>query len=127
MSNLNDNVRIDKYLWSVRLFKTRSLAAEACKKNRVLINDVTVKSSRVIKVGTEFSIKQPPIIKSYRIIQTLGKRVGAKLVADYLEDITSADELEKLELIKNSYSGIRDRGAGRPTKRDRRDIKKFIE
>jgi len=125
MSDLNDNVRIDKYIWAVRLFKTRSIAAEACKKGRVLINGITVKSSRTLKVGAEFSIKQPPIIRSYRVKQTLSKRVGAKLVENYLEEITSADELEKLEIIKIANSGIRDRGTGRPTKRDRRDINDF--
>ncbi len=118
----NNSVRIDKYLWAVRLFKTRSQAAEACKKGKVLINELPVKPSREIKQNELFELKKSPVVYKYRVKQLLKNRVGAKLVADYLEDLTPPDELYKLDVEKNMPYFKRDKGTGRPTKKDRRDI-----
>ncbi len=118
-------VRIDKFLWAVRLYKTRSQAAEACKNGRILINDQPVKSSRIINKGDVFLLKKPPIIYIYKVKELLNNRVGAKLVADYLEDLTSEEELLKLELNSQTAYVKRDRGTGRPTKKERRDIDKL--
>ncbi len=118
----NNSVRIDKYLWAVRLFKTRSQAAEACKKGKVLINELPVKPSREIKQNELFELKKSPVVYKYRVKQLLKNRVGAKLVADYLEDLTPADELYKLDVEKNMPYFKREKGTGRPTKKDRRDI-----
>ncbi|MBN1252336.1 MAG: RNA-binding S4 domain-containing protein [Bacteroidales bacterium] len=120
-----DSVRIDKYLWSVRLFKTRSLAAEACKKERVLMNSYPLKSSRIIKVGDVFEVKINPVIYKYRVKELLHNRVGAKLVENYLEDLTDKVELENILLNSKMTYLKRDRGTGRPTKKDRREIEKL--
>ena len=120
--NLTENVRIDKFLWAVRLFKTRSLAAEACKKGRITIDDQPVKSSRLIRRGDIVSIKVPPAVKSYKILDLSEKRMGAKLVPGYLEDITPKEELDMLEIARMTQKLSRPRGTGRPTKKDRRDL-----
>lgn len=120
--NLTESVRIDKYLWAVRLFKTRSLAAEACKKGRVIIDEQPVKSSRVIRRGDKVSIKEPPAVKTYKILDLSEKRMGAKLVPGYLEDITPKEELDLLEMARMTQKLSRPRGTGRPTKKDRRDL-----
>ncbi len=119
--------RADKFLWSVRLFKTRSIAAEACKKKQVTLGDTFVKSSRMLKEGDEFKIKHPPVHKVYKIKQILHKRVGAKLVSDYLTEITPQEYLDTLDVINKNTALQRDRGTGRPTKKDRRDLKGFFE
>ena len=113
--------RIDKYLWSVRVFKTRALASEACKKNRVLINDMNVKPSRSVAVGEVIQVKKPPVNYYYKVVDPIQKRVGAKLVADAMEDVTPQEELDKLTM-KDDFFVTRDRGAGRPTKQERRDL-----
>ncbi len=116
-------IRIDKYLWAVRLFKTRSVASEECRKGRVFIDDVAVKPSRIISIGDIFTLKRMPVTYRYKIIKPLEKRVSAKLVPEYLEDITPPEELIKLQIAKSGTSfGKRQRGAGRPTKRERREI-----
>lgn len=120
-------MRIDKYLWSVRLFKTRSLATEACRKGQVLIDNQPVKPSREIKEEQIFELKSPPIIRKYKVIQLLKSRVGAKLVPEHLEEITPEEELLKLETIKNYQFAMRKKGAGRPTKKERRDIDKYLD
>lgn len=120
-----NDVRIDKYLWAVRLYKTRSQATDACKSGKILINEQPVKSSRIINKGDIFMLKRPPIIYIYKVKEILSNRVGAKLVADYLEDLTSEEELQKLEMNSQSVFVKRDRGAGRPTKKERRDIDKL--
>ena len=117
-----DNLRIDKWLWAVRIFKTRSQAADACKKGKVLIDDVQVKPSRLIKVGEIVYIKRPPVTYQFKIIGLLGKRQSAKIVIDYVEDITSEEEKLKLDYKKFEGFELRDRGVGRPTKRERRLI-----
>lgn len=119
-------MRIDKYLWCVRLFKTRNLAAEACKTGKVLINQFSVKPSREIKAGDVFEIKRPPIVRRYEVLEVLNRRVGAKLVSDYLKDSTPVAELQKLENSKLEFYPKRERGAGRPTKKERRDLTDFF-
>ncbi len=118
----SNSVRIDKFLWAVRLFKTRSQAAEACKKAKVLINNMPVKPSREINTGDVFELKKSPVLYKYRIKELLKNRVGAKLVTNYLEDITPPEELIKLEIDKNMPYLKREAGSGRPTKKERRDI-----
>ncbi len=124
---MEDNlIRIDKFLWSVRVYATRSLATEESKKGRITIGDVAVKPSRVVKIGEVIQVRKNPVTYSYRVKELLGKRVGAKLVADYIEDITPAEELQKLDPDHGGSLYMRDRGAGRPTKKDRRDIDRVI-
>ena len=120
-------MRIDKYLWTVRLFKTRNVAADACKSGKVLINETTLKPSREVKPGVEFQIKRPPLIYSYKIKEFPKSRVGAKLVPDYLEDLTPQEELNKLEHIKGGMQSIREKGSGRQTKKDRRTIDGYFD
>jgi ribosome-associated heat shock protein Hsp15 len=115
-------IRIDKFLWSVRVYATRSIATEECKKGRVTIGGIAVKPARVVKAGEVILVRKNPVTYSYRIIELLGKRVGAKLVPSYVQDITPAEELQKLDVNNGGALFTRDRGAGRPTKKDRRDI-----
>ncbi len=119
------NIRIDKWLWAVRLFKTRSLSAEACRKGKVTIDDLQVKPSRTLKEGDIIKLRRPPAIFTYRVKELVGKRQPAKMVDLFLEDLTPEEEKEK-SMHKNLvvFSG-RDRGAGRPTKKERRIIDKF--
>lgn len=120
-------VRVDKWLWAVRLFKTRSIATEACKKGKILINNSPVKPSRTIKIGDIISIKQNPILYSFKVVALLQNRIGPKLVADFREDVTTPDQLELIELGKIAAQTNRARGTGRPTKKERRDIDDFFE
>lgn len=121
-------MRIDKFLFCVRLFKTRSQAADACGRGRILVNGVAVKPAREVKEGDEVSVKANPVFRSYRILELLKSRVGAAKVPLYITETTSQDDLLKLKLMSDmarvSY-GVRDRGAGRPTKKDRREIDRF--
>ncbi len=124
---MDESIRIDKWLWSVRVYATRSLATEECKKGRVSIGGLVVKPSRVVKVGETILVRNKSPDFSYKVIELLGKRVGAKLVPTYMADLTSEEELRKLD---ENYGGAlftRDRGAGRPTKKDRRDIGKVTD
>ena len=118
--------RIDKWMWATRIFKTRTIAAEACKKGRVSINGSQVKASRTIKVGDVIQVKKSPITYSFKVLQTIEKRVGAKLVPEYMENVTTPDQYEILELSKVSGFVDRARGAGRPTKKDRRSLEEFV-
>lgn len=120
-------VRIDKWLWAVRLFKTRSLATEACKKGKILINDTAVKPSRTIKIGDIIGIKQNPVLYSFKVLGLIQNRINAKLVLEYREDVTTPDQLELIELGKIAAQSGRARGAGRPTKKERREIDDFFE
>lgn len=115
-------MRIDKWLWAVRLFKTRSIASEACKKNRVLINNSPVKPSKNIEVGEIIEVKNPPIIKSYKVIGIIGKRVSAKLAVENYENLTNEEEITRLKAVSNSTYIYREKGSGRPTKKERRII-----
>ncbi|MDD4610290.1 MAG: RNA-binding S4 domain-containing protein [Bacteroidaceae bacterium] len=119
--------RADKLLWAVRLYKTRSLAAEACKKGRVKINGALAKSSKSIKNGDIIEVKKSPITYSYKILNVIEKRVGAKLIPEILEDITPKEQYELLEMTKISGFVDRERGMGRPTKRERRKIDNFTQ
>lgn len=123
----HSGVRIDKFLWSVRLFKTRSLASEACKKGRVSIDKMPVKSSRMIKTGDLIDIRVPPITRTYKVLDLAEKRMGAKLTPAYIKDVTTADQLEMLEMAKLASGTQRSKGLGRPTKKDRRDIERLSQ
>lgn len=119
-------VRADKFVWAVRLAKTRSDAADALKGGKVLVNGSQVKASRDIEVGDVLGVKRMPALFSFRVIALTDKRVGAKLVPTLLEDITPTGERDKLELARLSTVGERERGSGRPTKRDRRELEDFL-
>lgn len=125
----NDNrvARVDKWLWAVRLFKTRSQAAEACKKGQVAINNSTVKPARTVKAGDTVSVKKAPVNYSFRVLQAIEKRVGAKLVAEMMQNVTSPDQYELLEMNRISGFLDRQRGAGRPTKKERRHLDDFMD
>jgi len=116
------DIRIDKYVWAVRLYKTRSVGAEAVKAGQVLVNDHPVKPAQTIGIGDVLKIKRNPIWRKYKVKQLLKNRVGAKLVDQYIDDITDPEEIEKLEMIKLMPGYDRKKGAGRPTKKERRDI-----
>lgn len=124
---IKGEVRIDKWLWAVRLFKTRSIAIEACKKGRITIKGVAIKPSRMIKVGDIIEVRRPPVIYSFEVLNLTENRMGAKLVPDFMKDITPASQLEILEISKVSGFVDRARGTGRPTKKDRRDLEQFTE
>ena len=116
---MSKTVRIDKYLWAIRVYKTRSLASEACRKGRVMIDEMPAKPSKVVKAGEVIQVKKMPIVYSYRILDPIEKRVGSKIVDNYVKNITPEEELHKLELQDDFYTK-RNRGAGRPTKKERR-------
>lgn len=121
-----DEVRIDKWLWSVRIFKTRTVASEACKKGRVMIGDLSVKPARIIRVGEIVQVRKPPVTYSFKVLALSDKRMGAKLVPQFMENVTPSDQYELLELKKISGFVDRQRGQGRPTKKERRDIDQLI-
>ncbi len=119
-------IRVDKYLFAMRLYKTRTIAADACKKGRVTMGGAQLKPARTFHVGDVFSVRKGPITYTYRILQLSENRLGARLVPDYLQDITAPDQLELLELARLAGQTGRDRGTGRPTKKDRREIETFL-
>lgn len=120
-------VRIDKWLWAVRLYKTRSLATEACKKGKVLIQNVAVKPSRTVKVGEIVQVRQNPVIYSFKVIALAQNRMNAKLVPGFMENVTTPDQLEIIELAKIAAQSGRARGTGRPTKKERRELDEYVE
>ena len=120
-----DSVRIDKFLWSVRIYKTRTIAAEECEKHRVLVNDTEVKPSRHVRVKDRLTVKKLPVIFTYEIIQLIDKRQSASLIKNYITDTTPQEELDKTEMARMTSYVQRERGAGRPTKKERRDIEKI--
>lgn len=122
---MKEEVRIDKWLWAVRIFKTRSLAADACKNGKIMIGGNSIKPSRNIKIGDIIQIKKNPIIYSFKVLALTENRMNAKLVPEYLENVTTPDQLQILELQKISGFENRARGTGRPTKKDRRDLDDF--
>ncbi len=122
-----EEVRIDKWMWATRIFKTRTIAVEACKKGRIMIQNVTVKPSRMIRVGEVIQVRKPPVTYSFKVLALTDKRMGAKLVQDFMENVTTPDQYEILELQKISGFVNRARGTGRPTKKDRRDLDGFTE
>ncbi len=119
--------RVDKWLFAVRLHKTRSLASEECRKGKVTINGMNVKPSRELKVGETIQIRRPPISRSYKILALTENRMAAKLVPEFMVETTPASELEILEVQKNDDFFNRERGTGRPTKKDRRDMDDFFD
>ena len=119
--------RVGKWLWAVRIFKTRSIATDACKKGRVAVGGTVVKPSRMIHVGDIVSVRKPPIEYSFRVIQLLGSRVGAKRVEEFMQNVTPREQYELLELQRVSGFVDRAKGLGRPTKKDRRDLDQFAE
>lgn len=122
---IEENIRIDKWLWAVRLYKTRSLATNACKNNQIHIDSIGVKPSRILKIGDIVQVKKPPIIRTYKVLGLLAQRESAKVVAEFIEDITPAEELQKLDMLKFVKPVIREQGLGRPTKKDRRSMEEF--
>ncbi|MBI4647829.1 MAG: RNA-binding S4 domain-containing protein [Bacteroidia bacterium] len=120
-------VRIDKWLWAVRIFKTRNMATQECRKGRILINGVQVKPSRIIKQGDIIAVKQDPLTRTYKVKALLSKRVSAKVAVEFTEDITPPEELQKLELCKAQHEQFfRPHGTGRPTKKERRTLNKYL-
>ncbi len=115
-------IRIDKFLWSVRLYKTRSIASDECRKGRIVIKDIPIKPSRIVLKDEIITVKKPPVNYSYRVIEPIENRVGAKLVAQFIEDLTPEEEKLKLEIGQSGGMVYRDKGTGRPTKKERRLI-----
>ena len=124
---MKTEVRIDKWLWAVRIFKTRTIATEACKKGRVMIGDTAGKPARMIKVDDIVKVRKPPVTYSFRVKALTENRLGAKLVPEYMENITPKSELDLLEVVKISGFVDRRKGLGRPTKREGRELSRFKE
>ena len=122
---MNNEARIDKWLWAARIFKTRTIAAAACKKGQVSLGGMQLKASRMIKTGDVISVRKPPITYSFRVLQPIERRVGAKLIPEVLENVTTPDQYELLEMSKISGFVGRAKGTGRPTKKDRRSLEDF--
>lgn len=120
-----NEARVDKWLWAARIFKTRSMAAAACKKGQVSMNGAQLKPSRTVKVGDIVSVRKPPVTYSFKIKQAIEKRVGAKLIPDILENVTAPEQYELLEMNRISGFINRAKGTGRPTKKERRDLEEF--
>ena len=118
--------RIDKWLWAARIFKTRSIASDACKKGKISVNGTPVKPSRTVKNGDVISVRKSPITYSFKLLQPIEKRVGAKLIPEIYQDMTPAEEYERLELSRISGFVGRARGTGRPTKKERRELDNFM-
>ncbi len=118
-------VRIDKWLWAVRVYKTRNMAAEACKTGKVKLDGKNIKPSHNVKIGEEYEVKIDVLEKKLKVLALLENRVSAKLVPDYMQDLTPVEEIERLRLIKKQSFERRERGIGRPTKKDRREIEEF--
>lgn len=119
--------RIDKWLWAARVFKTRSIAVDACKNGRVTINGMNVKPSHTIKAGETINVKKPPVTYSYKVLKAIEQRVGAKFIPEIYENVTDPKQYELLEMSRISGFVDRVRGTGRPTKKDRRQMDAFIE
>jgi len=120
----SESERIDKFLWSVRLYKTRTIATEACRGKHVLLNNQAVKASANVRIGDKIEIKVPPIIRTFEVKSLLSNRVSAKLVPEYINETTPEEAFEELRLVRKTGS-TREKGSGRPTKKERRQIDKF--
>jgi len=114
-------VRVDKWLWAVRIYKTRSMATDACRKGRILIEGQAVRPSRILKQGDIIQVRRPPVLYQYRVTGLLAKRLSARLVQEYVENITPESELENLK-VRETFFVVRDQGTGRPTKKERRSM-----
>ncbi|HBC79222.1 MAG TPA: hypothetical protein DEO60_10660 [Bacteroidales bacterium] len=119
-------IRIDKFLWSVRIYKTRSIASEECRRGRIIINNVPVKPSRPVLKDEIITVKKLPVLFTFRIIEPIENRISAKLVSKYLEDLTPEEEKVKLDLTHAGFTSYREKGTGRPTKKERRNLDRFI-
>ena len=119
--------RLDKWLWAARIFKTRSIAADACKNGRISIKGVKQKPSKMIKEGDVIEVRKPPVTYSFKVLKAIQNRVGAKLVPEVLENVTAKEQLELLEMNRISGFVGRARGTGRPTKKERRELDDFIQ
>jgi len=129
MEDANE-IRIDKFLWSVRLYKTRTLATDACKKGWVMVNKSNVKPSRTLKIGEIIFVKTDFIFRQFKVLQPLHNRVGAKLVENYIVEVTPDEDLLKLKTIKelDPFGKVqRETGTGRPTKKERRDLEDYFD
>lgn len=126
LKRMQNEARIDKWLWAARIFKTRSIAADACKNGRVTVNGVNVKPAHIVKVGETVSVRKPPVTYSFKILQAIEQRVGAKLIPQIYENVTPPDQYELLEMNRISGFVNRARGTGRPTKKERRSLDAFI-
>jgi ribosome-associated heat shock protein Hsp15 len=120
-------IRLDKFVWSVRLTKTRSIATELISKGKIRINGLDVKPSKDVKVSDVIHVLKNSAVFTYKINALIDKRVGPKLVIDYLEDITPLEEIEKFKLYVDSQSVYRQNGTGKPTKKDRRSLDDFLD
>ena len=121
------SLRIDKYIWCVRLAKTRSIASVLVSKGKIKLNGAVVKASKEVKVGDIVSISKNSALFEYKILALADKRLGAKLVVDFLQDITTADELEKFKLYALNQANYRENGSGKPTTKNRRDLESFFD
>ncbi len=124
---IRSEARLDKWLWAARIFKTRTIAANACKNNRIRKGNINLKPSSTVKIGDIISVKKPPVTYSFKILNCIEQRVGAKLVAELYENVTDAKQYELLEMSRISGFIDRARGTGRPTKKERRALDNFIE
>ncbi len=122
-----DDIRLDKYLWAVRVFKTRSDAADAIRNNRVMVNDAYAKPSREVKIGDRISVRRQAVTYQYKVLDLVSSRQGAKNVPQYCLDITPEEEKAKLNVPRETIFVFRDRGAGRPTKKERRELDSLME
>ena len=120
-------VRIDKWLWAVRIFKTRNIAAGECDRKKISINDIPVKPSRIVKINDVIFYRQSGITRQYQVLGISHNRVSAKLAAELVKDITPEEDTRKFEAIRQDAFYTRDRGAGRPTKKERRDLEEIID
>lgn len=122
-----EEVRIDKWLWAVRIYKTRSQATEECRKGHVTIGNLPVKPSRSVHIGEIVKVRKSPVVRSFKVLGLAEKRMSAKLTEDFLEDVTPPEELELQEMQRNMRWITRDKGTGRPTKKDRRELDDFFD
>ena len=127
MESKNTEARVDKWLWSARIFNPRTIAAAACKKGQITLRGAQLKPSRLIKVGDVIEVRKPPVTYSFKVLQAIERRVGAKLIPEILEDVTPPQQYELLEMSKISGFVNRAKGTGRPTKKDRRSLDEFTQ
>lgn len=125
MEKQAEKVRIDKWLWAVRIYKTRTLAAEECEKGRVTINGYSVKPSHIVKEGEIICVRKPPVLHTYRVLGIIKNRVSAQIARQYVEDLTSEEEIAKRQMMRLAINFQRDPGSGRPTKKERRELDKL--
>lgn len=127
MEKNTKEARVDKWLWAARIFKTRSIAADACKNGRITLNGMNIKPARMIKEGEVVNVKKSPITYSFKVLKAIEQRVGAKLLSEVYENVTAPKQYELLEMSRISGFVDRAKGTGRPTKKDRRAIDAFVE